>query len=136
MAIIINSKQEVERLASLGFTYAEGFVPAYDHDRQIKGVIKEATGEFKMTFPLNGHRSRNLTELLFEGKRDASLLHLGYTNVISVRELRALPGFDQKYYDILGTMIDLGAHFTIFEVVEKDTDYGWSIVLTSGKVGS
>jgi hypothetical protein len=130
MAIVINPKMN----EAFGHQYEEGFAPAYDHDRQLKGVI-HPNGDFKMTFPLNGHRARNLAEEVL-GERDASLWTIGKCMVVSVDVLKELPGFDQKYYDMFDSMKALGAIITVVRVVEIDPGYGCHIILESGLGGN
>lgn len=136
MAIIVNTQKEMDRMREHGYQIEEGFSLAFDHDVQLKGVVNNETQLFHATLPLNGWRSRNLAEEVL-GERDGSLWTLGHTMVVSLAVLRNLPGFDQKYYDMLKTLEEvLGAKMGVIRVVEVDPGYGCHITLSTGAKGT
>jgi hypothetical protein len=107
---------------------AEGYKMAYHIEDKVSGVVDTA-GNFKMTFPLNGHRARNLAEEIYR-ERTTAVWELGKAVIIPVRILNGLPGFDSRFYSAFEALIDLDIHVVTMTVVVHDESYGHHVILS------
>lgn len=119
----------------IGVEIADGYMEAYNVAISRRGVVKVSTGVFKVTFPLNGHRARNLAEAV-TGERTTAVWEIGKAMIVPLKDLQDLPGFDLYYIKALDALEEIGIFVVTIQVVIVDPTYGVHITVGVAEGGN